>query len=133
MFNNPYNMFPYQNPMFNAMNASRIGIPNGMNVSGVTRGLGRGGFFKSLTNIKWGNLLSNTQKTLNVINQAIPVYYQMKPIYNNLKSFGKIMTVFNENESSEVNSSDIKNYQSKNDDRSSIKKEDSNLPTFFIN
>lgn len=39
--------------------------------------------FKS---INWSNILNNTQKTLNVINQAIPVYYQVKPIWTNAKT-----------------------------------------------
>lgn len=41
--------------------------------------------------INWTNLLNNTQKTLNVINQAIPVYYQMKPIYNNAKTMFRMV------------------------------------------
>lgn len=51
--------------------------------------IARRGIFSSLFsshNINWSNILNNTQKTLNVINQAIPVYYQVKPIYNNAKT-----------------------------------------------
>lgn len=44
----------------------------------------------SLKNIKWASLLEGTQKTLGVINQAIPVVYQMKPIVNNAKTLFKI-------------------------------------------
>ena len=40
----------------------------------------------SLKKINWSNILNNTQKTLNVINQAIPVYYQVKPIWSNAKT-----------------------------------------------
>ncbi len=39
----------------------------------------------------WGNFLSNTQKTLNVVNQAIPIFYQIKPIFNNAKTMFRIM------------------------------------------
>ena len=30
--------------------------------------------------INWGGLLDGTQKTLGIINQAIPIVYQVKPI-----------------------------------------------------
>lgn len=45
--------------------------------------------------IKWGSLLDGTQKTLGVINQAIPVIYQVKPIVNNAKTLFKIANVIN--------------------------------------
>lgn len=44
----------------------------------------------SLKAINWGGLLEGTQKTLGVINQAIPVVYQIKPIVNNAKTLFKI-------------------------------------------
>lgn len=44
-----------------------------------------------ISKINWGTLLNNTQKTLNVINQAIPVYYQIKPIYNNAKTMFRLL------------------------------------------
>lgn len=59
-------MYPYSNPSF---------------------------FAKSLNflkNIKWTELLDNTGKTLGVINQAIPVVYQVKPILTNAKTLLKI-------------------------------------------
>ena len=59
MYNNPYNFYPFINQTANPV---YVGAKPSL--------------FKSLTNIKWGALLTNTQKTLNVINQAIPVYYQ---------------------------------------------------------
>ena len=44
----------------------------------------------SLKTIKWSSLLEGTQKTLGVINQAIPIVYQIKPIVNNAKTIFKI-------------------------------------------
>ncbi len=41
-------------------------------------------------NINWGGLLDGTQKTLGVINQAIPIVYQVKPILNNAKTMFRI-------------------------------------------
>lgn len=49
----------------------------------------------TLKNIKWGTLLDGTQKTLGVINQAIPIVYQVKPIVNNAKTLFKIANVIN--------------------------------------
>ena len=40
--------------------------------------------------INWAGLLSNTQKTLNIVNQAIPIVYQVKPMINNAKTMFKI-------------------------------------------
>ena len=103
MYNNPYNYYPYMNIPMNNMNFIKP----------------RGGIFKSISNVKWSDVLNTTQKTLNVINQAIPVYYQIKPIFNNVKSLGRLVSLFNEDDSS-------KNKETK-------KENSSNNPTFFIN
>ena len=108
MYNNPYNFYPFINQAANPVYAGA-----------------KPSIFKSLTNIKWGNVLTNTQKTLNVINQAIPVYYQIKPVWQNIRSFGHIMSAFREND----NSSNIKKEEVKT--KTSTEK-NSNLPTFFI-
>ena len=71
------------------------------------------GLFAALKNIKWGTLLSNTQKTLGVINQAIPIVYQIKPIWNNAKTVFRIVGAIKDDDSSKqsktTNSSIIKN------------------------
>lgn len=46
--------------------------------------------------INWSALLDGTQKTLGVINQAIPIVYQVKPILGNAKTLFKIANVMNE-------------------------------------
>lgn len=51
-----------------------------------------------LKNIKWSTLLDGTSKTLGVINQAIPVVYQVKPIIDNAKTMFKIANIVNEPE-----------------------------------
>lgn len=54
----------------------------------------RPGLFSRLFNLSkgfsWGSFLDGTQKTLGVINQAIPLVYQVKPIFNNAKTVFKI-------------------------------------------
>ena len=114
MYNNPYNFYPY-------MNASNFG--NAALGGSVIRAA-RPSLFNSIRNIKWGSILTNTQKTLNVINQAIPVYYQIKPIASNLRSFGKIMSAFN--------SPDTPSSQTTTQEVTKEVKEKENLPTFFI-
>ncbi len=54
-------------------------------------GLGKVGLFSSIRNLNWANLLGNTQKTLGIINQAIPIVYQVKPIVNNAKTMFRVM------------------------------------------
>lgn len=51
-----------------------------------------------LKNIKWGTILDGTSKTLNVINQAIPVVYQVKPIIDNAKTMFKVANIINTEE-----------------------------------
>ena len=50
-----------------------------------------------LKKINFSNLLDGTSKTLGVINQAIPVYYQVKPLVSNLKTVFKISNALKEN------------------------------------
>lgn len=64
-------MYPYTNPSF------------------ITKGL------NLLKNIKWTEFLDGTSKTLGVINQAIPIVYQVKPIMNNAKTLFKIANIVN--------------------------------------
>ena len=55
--------------------------------NGVTNIAGKASL---LSKINFSSLLTNTQKVLNVINQAVPLYYQTKPIIKNIKSISKI-------------------------------------------
>ena len=89
-------MYPYSNPSL------------------ITKGLS---FIKT---IKWGEFLDGTQKTLNVINQAIPVVYQVKPIMNNAKTLFKIANIMktptsqNENTNKKTNNNINSNNNSNN-------------------
>ena len=44
--------------------------------------------------IKWGSLLSGTQKVLGIANQAIPVIRQISPVMKNAKTMFKVMNEF---------------------------------------
>ena len=111
MYNNPMyynNFFPYQN-----------GLREGGNL--IKRGLG----FYGLRKINWSNILNNTQKTLNVINQAIPVYYQVKPIWGNAKTmFRMIGALKDDSKNSNITPNTTNNIEEKNTNP--------NGPVFFI-
>ena len=105
MYNNPYmyNNFPYQY----------------RSVNGLTKKGMLSSFFPS--KINWSNLLNNTQKTLNVINQAIPLYYQVKPIYNNAKTMFRMVNALKDDNKENI-------YQKENDN----KKNTSTGPVFYL-
>ena len=111
MYNNPMyynNFYPYQN---------------------IGQNIGKKGLFSSLQGmshkINWSNILNNTQKTLNVINQAIPVYYQIKPIYNNAKTMLRMVSALKDNDTSKANFTEKK-------DITDNKKNTSQGPVFFL-
>lgn len=57
----------------------------------------KGGIFTRLfgaNGIKFGSIISGTQKTLGIINQAIPVIKQITPIIKNGKTMFKVMNEF---------------------------------------
>lgn len=73
MFNNP---FMYQS-MYRPSLLSRL--------------FGGAGAVRSATSgISWGNILTTAQKSLGVINQAIPLVHQVRPMITNAKTMFKI-------------------------------------------
>ena len=120
MYNSMYynNFYPYQ--------AMRLG-------AGASAGsrLLRGGILNGIGKVNWGSLLTNTQKTLNVINQAIPVYYQVKPFYNNAKTMFRVMGALKDDKSS-VNRANVSDNSNVNSSvNSTIKNTNQNRPVFF--
>ena len=73
---------PLSNSMLGIINQSPKGI----------------GIFGKLTNgfrsVNWSGLLTNANKTLNVVNQAIPLVRQAGPMVNNMKSILKVAKAF---------------------------------------
>ena len=109
--------------------------------SGVGKaGLGIKGLFH---NFNFGNFLNSAGKTLNVINQAIPIFYQVKPIVNNAKTMFRVMGAVRDTDTSNKNSSNrYNNYNNSNNAYSNISSKESNInntvnansssPTFFL-
>jgi len=94
------------------------------------------GIFKN--GINWSSILSNTQKTLNIINQTIPVIKQAGPVINNAKTMFKIMNEFKKIETPpKQTNTNINNkktdLEKKLPDEKEIQKINySNNPTFFL-
>ena len=115
-----YNQIPYM--MSSPLTASSLGA-----TKAGTSLLGK---------ISWSSLLTNAQKTLNVVNQAIPLYYQVKPVFKNIKTLGKIGREFTKQSNNTNNSTageTVTNNQNVSDDleEKSISQEVPN-PTFFL-
>ena len=85
-----------------------------------------------LKNIKWGTLLSNTQKTLGVINQAIPIVYQIKPIWNNAKTVFKIVGAIKDDNNTNSNNKTNNNPIIDNNDYEVVSSSNTNSPSFFL-
>jgi hypothetical protein len=79
----------------------------------------------------WSGLLNGTQKTLNIINQAIPVFYQVKPIWNNAKTMFRII-----GEMGKINANNNNNRDSKSNTNTTTVNNQTdkagNAPKFFI-
>lgn len=86
--------------------------------------------------INWAGLLTNTQKTLNIVNQAIPVVYQIKPMISNARTMFRVASEFtksnsNRNNNSNYNSSNNSNTSSNSYNNASYS-ESNEGPSFFI-
>ena len=59
----------------------------------------KGGFFSSFKGMKFSGFLDGAQKTLGLVNQTIPLIYQVKPIISNAKTMFKIADVIKSDDS----------------------------------
>ena len=57
----------------------------------ITKGL------NAIKGLGFSGILEGTEKTLGVINQAIPIVYQIKPLISNVKTIFKISNLINDN------------------------------------
>lgn len=123
----------YYNPYFGAIPYTSMvnTTSNITNSRGLLGGLFSGG--------KISSFINGTQKTLNIINQAIPIVKQVSPVMKNAKTMFKVMNEFKRInppiESSKVHTgnTDIKsvsNVESIED--ASINVVNNNQPTFFL-
>ena len=84
-----YTGFPYMIPNIGMQTVAPAasGLANAANLGNAATASSASSL---LSRINWSSILSNAQKTLNVVNQAIPLYYQVKPVFKNLRTLGKI-------------------------------------------
>lgn len=118
---NFYNPYYYTMPMVN---------------SGLGRGL-LGGTLRS--GLNWGTILNGAQRTLGLVNQAIPLVKQAAPMVRNAKTMFKVMNEFKKVETPNTNNtnnnfsnSDLSN----NEQNTSYNEENIQMisdggPTFF--
>ena len=82
------------------------------------------GIISNFKRMNWSHLLNSTQKTLSIINQAIPVIYQIKPLINNAKTAFKVVNAIKEDTKKEEIKENITNK------RNSFYS--NNSPTYFL-
>lgn len=160
MYNQPYFIPGYfasatPNIMRGAINGTMGRTMGGAlrNTVGASRGLGLfgrlGSSMKAIKGVNWGSLITNTSKTLNVVNQAIPLVRQVGPMMTNMKSMLRIASIFkdetdvkplprikqNTNNFSSVTTSNNFSQKESNTIANHDKQIDysDNSPTFFIN
>ena len=104
----------------------------------ATSGLGKGLFGSSLRGgINWSSILNGAQRTLGLVNQAIPLVKQAAPMVRNAKTMFKVMNEFKKVESSTSNTnvvSDIPNNapEVNTSNSENIQMVSNGGPTFFV-
>ena len=101
-FYNPYMYQPYYQTaniargLGGVANASRVGstLASGSAASSMGKSL--------LGKFSFSGFLNGASKTLNVVNQAIPIFYQVRPMINNAKTMFRIMGAVKSEPSSKV-------------------------------
>lgn len=91
-----------------------------------------GGATKAST-FTFSGLLNGASKTLGVINQAIPVFYQVKPIINNAKTMYRVAKEINSNDRKSTSTNSSNNNSNNNTKTNNVSNNtDVNKPNFFI-
>ena len=81
----------------------------------------------------FSGLLNGASKTLGVINQAIPVFYQVKPIINNAKTMYRVAKEISSNDRKNTNTNNSNNNSNNNTKTNNVSNNnDVNKPNFFI-
>lgn len=86
--------------------------------------------------LNWGSILNTTQKTLGLVNQAIPVIKQVTPVMKNAKTIFKVMNEFKRADSPVSNEQKENKITETRNSTITSKTKNINFdgaPTFFIN
>ena len=87
--------------------------------------------------ITFSGILNGASKTLGVINQAIPVFYQIKPIWNNAKTVFRVAKAMNSSDNSNtsftsnINRTSNTNTSTNNSINNNTESNSYDAPTFF--
>lgn len=95
----------------------------------------RPGLFSSLRagGLSLGTIINGTQKTLGLINQAIPVVKQVRPVLKNAKTMFKVMNEFRRTDTpNSKNNVSLNNKTTTNDSTPSQVTLNNDGPTFFV-
>ena len=93
-------------------------------------GTGGTAALRGASRLNWGTILSNTQKSLGIINQAIPIVYQVKPMIENAKTMFKIASAVKDTDVSTISNNN--NNNNSNSNVTSQNNESNNKPIFYI-
>ena len=112
MYNNPYFYQSFAKPSL---------------LSRLFGGTGGAAALRGASKLNWGTILSNTQKSLGIINQAIPIVYQVKPMIENAKTMFKIAGAVKDSDKSNVSTNNSNTISQNNTQLNS-----NNKPIFYI-
>ncbi len=120
----------YYNPYYimNPTNTFYPSIAAGNSTGGILSRLARG--------FNWSSILNNTQRTLGIVNQAIPLVKQATPMINNAKTMFKIMNEFKKDETPRETAINNTTIDTKENINKEVKNDNTNYyvnngPTFF--
>ena len=118
---NPVRMSPAPLPRFSSLLGSKAASVGAASTAA-----------SGASKITFSGILNGASKTLGVINQAIPVFYQVKPIWNNARTMFRVVKEINSGDKSSNNTTSNNSTNNTNikSDISSKEKGDSS-PTFF--
>ena len=76
----------------------------------ATAPVAKTGIFKNLFgNLNLSSIINGTQKTLNIVNQTIPLIKQAGPVINNAKTMFRVMNEFKKVDINKVDTENIRN------------------------
>ena len=94
------------------------------------------GLLSFLKKINFTNVLNTTQKTLNIVNQAIPIVYQVKPLVNNAKTVFKVISAVKSPDTVQTpvqnNYSQVQKTNNYSSDNYLNNKKNTSEPVFFL-
>lgn len=116
----------FYNPYYYMMPTATSGLGRGL-LGGAARG-----------GINWSSILNGAQRTLGLVNQAIPLVKQAAPMVRNAKTMFKVMNEFkkvetpNTNTNNTVSNETITNETVPSSDNTNIQMVSNGGPTFFV-